>query len=276
MAIKCVLDSLDGVHEDLIPHYVKKADKFELQLEGARTQGDVDRLQASLVQEREFSKGLKAFKEACGEHKAEEVAALLQSIPELKVMAEAGGKKFDQTQFDAMITSRLTPVQAELAKAKQTIAERDAAIVQRDNADRRRAVHDAVRLAAVGAEVIPQAYANEHGSLMLLADKLFTVDATGAVVVGKDASNAFIEGTLLKDALPVLLDQHPYLRPPSQGGGAGGSKNESGNGANVFLQNNMQVRTAWINANQDKPGVVQNAMTQAGLSHAAQTYVAKK
>lgn len=145
MAIKCVLDSLDGVHEDLIPHYVKKADKFELQLEGARTQGDVDRLQASLVQEREFSKGLKAFKEACGEHKAEEVAALLQSIPELKVMAEAGG-----------------------------------------------------------------------------------------------------------------------------------SKNESGNGANVFLQNNMQVRTAWINANQDKPGVVQNAMTQAGLSHAAQTYVAKK
>ncbi len=275
MALNCIIDSLDGVPDDIAKEYAKKGDKFELQLVGARTEVDVTRLQASLAQERAFSKELKAFKEACGENKPEEVITLLASIPELKQLADAGGKKLDQSQLDAIVNARLTPLQQALDKAKKESADKDVVIADRDARDRKRTVHDAVRLAAVGAGVEPTTYADEYGSLMLLADKMFTVDAAGQVVVSPGAPATFLEGSLLKDALPVLLEKHPYLRPPSQGGGAGGSKSENGAGANVFMQNNMQVRSAWINANQDKPGVVDNAIKAAGLTSAHQTFVKK-
>ena len=52
MALKAILDSLTDIPEALHGEYVERNGKFELQVEGMKTQGDVDRLQTALTKER--------------------------------------------------------------------------------------------------------------------------------------------------------------------------------------------------------------------------------
>ena len=59
MALKAILDSLTDVPEALHGEYVERNGKFELQVEGMKTQGDVDRLQTALTKERNDHKASK-------------------------------------------------------------------------------------------------------------------------------------------------------------------------------------------------------------------------
>ena len=51
MALKAILDTLDGLDDTLKGEYVAKGDKFELQVEGMRTEGDVARVTEALRKE---------------------------------------------------------------------------------------------------------------------------------------------------------------------------------------------------------------------------------
>jgi hypothetical protein len=59
MAIKAIIDKLEDADEKHRDLYVEKNGKYEIQVEGMKTQGDVDRLTSALEKERTDHKGVK-------------------------------------------------------------------------------------------------------------------------------------------------------------------------------------------------------------------------
>ena len=59
MAFKMELDSLDGLPEEVAKEYVEKDGKFVIQVEGMKTQEDVNRVQNALNAERTAHTALK-------------------------------------------------------------------------------------------------------------------------------------------------------------------------------------------------------------------------
>jgi hypothetical protein len=275
MALKMILTSLDGLSEELTKLYVKRDDKYELQVEGAKTQIDIDKIQAALNSERAISKGFKNQLDAWGDRKPEDVLPILDKLPELEAAAEAGKKKLDQSQIDGIVNGRLAPLQRDLEKARKDLTESQAKATQYEQAQKRRTVHDAMRAAIAESGADPKTYADDLGAAMLLADMLYTVTDAGQVVVKENAPGGLLHGTSVKDTIPQLQASHGYLWPSSKGGGAPGSKGGPPATENPFKGNNFTARSEFARENKDKPEVIANAIKDAGLAHAGETYKGK-
>lgn len=88
MALKAILDSIDDLPEDVKKEYVEKNGKFELQVEGMKTQADVERLQGALTKERNDHKAVRDRLGLLGDRKIEDVLATLDRVPELEAAAD--------------------------------------------------------------------------------------------------------------------------------------------------------------------------------------------
>lgn len=277
MALKAMVDDLEKVDEKYRDLYTKKGDKWEFTgVEGLKTQGDMDRVQGALNNERKLHEETKTKLSAWGERKPEEIIPILDALPELQAAAEAGKKKLDQTQIDAIVNGRVAPLQRDLDKFKKDVTDRDAMIAAFQAKDTRRTVMDTVRGLAAESKANPEAYSSDYGGLVLLAEKLFTVDAAGKVVVREGAQD-FQHGTLAKDCWQEIQSRHPYLWPASQGGGASGSQGGGGGSGiqgNPFKRNgNISERTRFAAEHPDK---VAAYLQQAGLDNTWDPYVEKK
>lgn len=274
MALKYIVDSLDGVDASLHEHYERQGDKYRLKVEGARSQQDVDNVQRALNAEREVSKGYKTRLDAWGDRKPEEVLPILDRVPELEAAAADGKKKLDQTQIDAIVNGRLAPVQRSLEEVTRNYKAAQEQIGTYEAQNRRRTIFDAVRGIASETKALPETYSSDYGSFMLLAERIFTVNDQGQVVVREGVPD-LVHGQAPKDIVGELQRLHPYLWPPSSGGGASGNTGNTGGGANVFKQNNMTERSKFIKANENRPDVVNAAMKAAGLTSHYQQYTVK-
>lgn len=272
MALKMILDSLDGVSEEIAAHYTKKGEKFELQAEGAKSQADIDRLQLALNKERGLKTEWQTKAEAWGDRKPEEVIPMLDKYPELEASAEAGKKKLDEKQIEAIVNGRTAPLQRELDAVKKTADERASKIAEFETKETRRVIFDTVRGLATETKANPEAYSSEYGGLMLLAERMFTIDAAGAVVV-KEGVQGMTHGTLAKDAFAEIQSKHAYLWPASVGGSSGGSNPNPQGPTNPFKGNNMAARAAFESQFPDK---VAKAVSDAGLKNAWDMHPEKK
>lgn len=272
MALKMILDSLDGLSEEIAAHYTKKGEKFELQAEGAKSQADIDRLQVALNAERALKTEWKTKAEAWGDRKPEEVIPMLDKYPELEAAAESGKKKLDQTQIDGIVNGRLAPLQRELDATKKAADERAAKIAEYEAKETKRTIFDAVRGLATETKAKPDSYGSEYGALMLLSKEIFTVDANGQVVV-KEGVPGMTHGTLAKDAFAEIQSKHSYLWPDSVGGSSSGSSQTPSGPANPFKSNDMSARSIWAGQNPDK---VEKAVKDAGLPNAWTLHPEKK
>lgn len=276
MALKMILDSLDGLDPVIVKEYIPRDGKFVLDVPDAKSKLDTDKLQKALNDEREVSKGLKGQLDAWGNRKPEEVLPELDKLPEYKAAAEAGSKKLDQTQIDAIVNGRVAPLQRALDKvtADHKAEQEKTALYQQK--ETRRTIFDAVRSVATETKANPEAFSTDYGGLMLLAERLFKVDDQGKVVV-REGIPDMVHGQGVKDVVGELQRQHPYFWPPSNGGGAGGGTGSGGSGgANPFKDNNMTARSAFIKANEHRPDVIKSALQAAGLSTHDQRYVPQK
>lgn len=281
MALKYIIENPEELPEQLREHYREEGGKWFLEAEGVKPSADFDRVQNALLAERKEKKEYKdkhsAWETRFTGKTPEEIAAQLERIPVLE--AESQGK-IDQKKLaeitEIQVRQRMTPLEHENGKLKQSLAEHEQVINQFKQNERRRTLHDAVRGVAVKEGYQESAYANSEGALMLLAERNFTITDMGDVVVSDD-SKILTSGLGLREALVELKNLYPYLVKNSMGGGAPGSNgvNGSGTSANVFRSNDMTARGKFMKENEKDPAKIEFAYKQAGLSSPWAVYTAK-
>lgn len=231
MGLKAIYDTLDDIPEPHRELYSERNGKFELSgIDGVKSQADVDRLQTALTKERDAHKAAKTSAEAYAAlGKIEDLQARLDRIDELETAA-AG--KLDDEAINKLVEGRLrtkvAPLERGVTKLTEDLAERDARIAKYEERDRTRAIHDAVRAAALSSKV------NEHAveDVLLLAERLFEVDEEGRVSMKDNVG--YTPGVDPVVWLTEIQPKRPHWWPPSHGGGARGGGNGGGSGPNPF------------------------------------------
>lgn len=223
MAFKMVLDSLDGLPEDVAKEYVEKDGKFHIQVEGMKTQADIDAVQRSLQAARNDAQTFKSKLAMLGDRKIEDVVAALDRLPELEAAAEG---KLDEDKLNNLvegrIKTRLAPLERERDSLKNERDELKGRVEQFEGKEKLRTIHDHVRVAAKESGVLETAIEDA----LLLADRVFELSEDGKVVV-KDGSG-FSAGLQPKDWFGDLQTKRPHWWGTSQGGGAGGNRQGGG------------------------------------------------
>lgn len=229
MALKAIVDSIDDLPEDVKKEYVEKNGKFELQVEGMKTQADIDRLQGALTKERNDHKVVRERLGLLGDRKIEDVLSQLDRIPELE--AAAAGK-LDEKQLDQLVEGRirtkLAPIERERDTLRGQLGEKDKLIEGYTVKERTRAIHDAVRAAAATSKVLPEALEDA----LMLAERVFEVNEDGKVTTKDNVG--VTPGVEPSVWFTDLQTKRPHWWGPSQGGGAGGNRNGGGNGGNPW------------------------------------------
>lgn len=225
MAFKMVLDSLDGLPEDVAKEYAERDGKFHIQVEGMKPPEEFTRLQTSLTAARTDAQNLKSKLSLLGDRKVEDVVAALDRIPELEAAAEG---KLDEDKLNNLVEGRIKTRLAPLERERDTLKnERDelkGRVEQFEGKEKLRTIHDHVRAAAKESGVLETAIEDA----LLLADRVFELSDDGKVVV-KDNSG-FSAGLQPKDWFGDLQTKRPHWWGASQGGGAGGNR-QGGGGA---------------------------------------------
>jgi hypothetical protein len=223
MAFKMVLDSLDGLSEDVAKEYVEKDGKFVIQVEGMKTQADVDKVQTSLNAARASETTLKQRLGLLGDVKVEDAVAQLARIPELEAAAEG---KLDETKIKELAETRakalLAPVERERDTLKTQLGEKDKVIGEFTEKDKSRKIHRQVREAAKATGMREEAVEDA----ILLSDRTFELLEDGNAVVKEGTS--YTQGLGAKDWLTDLQSKRPHWWPDSEGGGAGGNRGGGG------------------------------------------------
>ncbi len=280
MALKFNIDSLEGLDESLHSVYREDNGKYILDVEGARAEGDFLKLKGVVDNERKQSKATKdmlaTWESRLPGKTPDEIAALLERIPLLE--AESQGKidtRKHQEIIETTVKQRIAPLEHEITKKNQTVAELSQTIEQYKTAERRRVIHDAVRSVAAKEGFQEQTYAGPEGALMLLAERHLTINENGDVVVHEDSK--FLTGGLpVREALGEIKLHHSYMLKQSLGGGAaGGAPGTAGTGANPFRSNDLSARMRFMRENERFPEKIEAAVKQAGLSKATEMHKPK-
>lgn len=242
MALKAIHDSLDDIPEQYQDLYTEKNGKFELTgIAGVRTPADVERVQASLAKEREFSGKLKEKLSAWDGMDLNEVQASLDRIPELEAAAKGG---LDESALDEMATrraeamakSKLAPVERSLKEKERLLAETADELNKFKVQAKTRALHETVRKALVESKVIPEA----QEDALLLAERHFEILDDGQVQTREGAG--VIAGLDPVGWLTELQEKRRHWWPESVGGGSRGSVGGGGGiGKNPFTHENWDM-----------------------------------
>ncbi|HWV45499.1 MAG TPA: hypothetical protein VN039_05650 [Nitrospira sp.] len=249
MALKAVLDNLDGLPADVASEYVEKNGKFELQVEGMKTQGDIDRIQGGLTKERADHKATKDRLSAWGELDPTEVLGKLGRFDELEAAAKG---KLDDAGIQKIVDGRLNSVKAPLERQVQQLTaklgEATTAIEGFQTQNRVRTIGDAVRSAAVKTKVLESAVED----VMMYGERLFEVTEDGQILT-RDGVGV-TPGVSAEVWLSDMATKKPHWFPGSSGGGAGGGTGSAGGGNNPFSREhwNMTEQGKLLTSNRAK------------------------
>jgi hypothetical protein len=230
MALKRILESLDGVPEPLHDEYEEKDGKFYLKpIEGLKPVEEFNVVHRALSKEREEHKTTKTKLVSFGDLNPDEVRAQLDQIEELRVLAEG---KVDDAKINQLVESRLrvklAPVERERDQLKTQNLELGQTVETFKGRDRTRTIVDAVQQAARAAKVVDTAIED----VTILAERMF--DVQDGTVVTKD-NVGVTPGMDPASWLTDMLQKRPHWLPPSKGGG--GRQGNGEGGANPWSAN---------------------------------------
>jgi len=236
MPIKAVYDTeadIPAAHKEL---FTERNGKWELtQVEGIKTQGDVDRLQTALTNERNEHKSTrdKLTPWSTLGKKPEEIQAQLDRVAELELLTKDKDPAAIEALVETRIKSRLAPVERERDQLKTTLAEKDGIINGFETKERTRTIHDTVRQAASKVGMLPSAI----DDALLYGERVLEVDTNGNVVT-KDGVG--VTPGLAPDVwLGDLKNNRPHWWGQTQGGGG------SGGGGGARFPNNPFSAEHW-------------------------------
>lgn len=258
--LNAVIVKLDDVEEALRGFYVEKDGKFVLQVNGVKTQADVDTLTRSLQAERSdhvktkakvttLTETVQAWVDAAGENGTPET--IKSTMEKVSTLEAAGGPEITKN-FQAMVTaevnkivdgrvkSETTKLQRQLDASNTKVTELTGNVTEYKAKDDRRTVIDAVRGAAdnakVRVEALPDILAIAGGELKLVDGKVITED-------GRDPSQWFED----------RKKASPYFWPAAKGAGAAGSDGlgsvDSKDNPFTPANHNMTKISALVNSN---------------------------
>lgn len=243
--LKAVIDKLEDVAEALRGFYSEKDGKWQLQVDGIRTQADIDRQQAGLVKERNDHIATKALLTAAretlakfGEQKPEEVAAALEELATLKIGVTKDQAKVNQQieeRVEQRLQQRMGPIVRERDGFKGQVATLTTQVetFQKDGVNRK--IGDALRTDAVKAGV----HATALDDFIRLGVTEFSVDPTTGDVATQD-------GMRPSEWVAAQKKARPYLWPATIGAGAAGA------GGGAAGEENPWSEAAWSITNQSK------------------------
>lgn len=230
MALKAIVDTLEGLEEHIAGLYTQRGDKFELSVEipgidGVKSYTDFANLNSALRKERTDHKAIKDRFAPLGERKVEDILTVFDRLPELE--AKAAGA-LDDTKIETIVTGRLTaklaPVERELLTTREELAQSRALNQQFEQKEVQRTIGDSVRTATSKLKVVDSAVED----VTLLAERVFTIDENGKVVAKDNVGCT--PGISPEVWLNEMQTRRPHWWGPSQGGGAGGMGNRGTNG----------------------------------------------
>lgn len=231
MALKAIVDTLEGLDEHVAGLYTQRGDKFELSveipgIEGIKSFTDFNRLNEALRKERSDHKLIKDRFAPLGDRKVEDILTIFDRLPELE--AAAANNKVDETKIESLVSARLiaklSPVERELTTAREALAQRDAKIQSFEQRELQRTIGDAVRTATSKMKVVDSAVED----VTLLAERIFTIDESGKVVAKDNVGCT--PGIAPEVWLTEMQAKRPHWWGPSGGGGAPGNGGRPGGG----------------------------------------------
>lgn len=232
MALKAVLDSLDGLSDDIKSLYVQKDDgKFHLDVEGGE---DISGLKANyqklLDEKKKLQDRYKAYDDI-DPAKAKEALDKLRKIEE-KELLDAG-------EVDKVVEKRVELMRQDHQSQIQKMTEAQDALTQ-ENAKLKSRLSEAVIergiLDAVNAVGQPRKEALED--IVARGVKTWKLDdqgkpiplkADGTTIYGKDGKLPMT----MQEWAESLLESAPHLWLPSSGGGARGGLNRGNKGGDL-------------------------------------------
>lgn len=232
MALKAIVDTLEGLDEHVAGLYTQRGDKFELSveipgIEGVKTYTDFANLNNALRKERNDHKAIKDRFAPLGERKVEDILTIFDRLPELE--AKAAGA-IDDTKLETIVTGRLTaklaPVERELQTTREALGQRDATIAAYQLKEVQRTIGDSVRVATSKLKVVDSAVED----VTLLAERIFKIDEDGKVVAKDNVGCT--PGISPEVWLNEMQNKRPHWWGPSVGGNAPGSTRPGNGGAN--------------------------------------------
>lgn len=222
--LKASYDSIDDIPEsidDVRSLFTERNGKLELSLPGLKTQADVDRVQASLLKERNAHKETRSKFERFGDLDPDEVFAKLDRIPELEAAAagkldDAGIDEIVNKRLEGVLNTKLRPLERKLATTEKERDEFRGGFETLKGEKLQNKIHGALDAAATKSKCVVTALedirkysdsfeVNEDGDVV-------TRDGVG-VPPGMDAENWLIE----------MQPKREHWWPQSVGGGAPGS-----------------------------------------------------
>lgn len=230
-SLKAVLDSIDDLADPIKELYSKKGDKFELTgIEGVKTTADVERVNKTNNTLREENKTLKAKLAPFADLDIEEVTAKLDRIEELEAAASG---KMDDAAINKLVEARLkTQLGPKDREVKRLLDENAALKSENDTlktSEKRRAIHDAVRTAALELKLVDTAIEDA----LYMSERFMDVDDDGRVGTK--------EGATPKDWLLELQPKRPHWWPPTQGSGGKGNTGAGGYANNPWTLDNWNL-----------------------------------
>lgn len=235
--LKASYTSQSDIPAEYTDLYKEKDGVFVIQVDGMKTQADVDsvlRAKQHEVQRRQEAEGRLRSYEALGDD-PDEIQKKLDSIPVLE--AKASGNSDDKMEeiVKARVAQEVGAVQRDLDKANSRNAELEKENTSFKQERLTRTITDQVRTAATEAKVLDTAI----DDVLLYGEKLFEVTEDGRVVTRDGVGVP--PGITAKDWLEDMQAKKGHWWPASQGGGAGGNDNAGPGGKNPFSKDNWNV-----------------------------------
>jgi len=250
MKLKAVYDKQEDIPEGFAALYTQRGDKWELtEIEGVRTQGDVDRLQTSLTAERNDHKQTKKRFELLGDRKIEDILAELDKIPELEARAgQVDDKKIDQI-VESRVRTKVAPIERELTTAKARLTELETENTGFKTERTQRTIADNVR-DVIGKQQGFQSSAIDDA--IMYGERHLEVNAEGRVVT-RDGVGV-TPGVDAAVWLSEMQNKKAHWWGTTQGAGARGSNGGNNGGANPFSHEgwNMTEQGKILTENADR------------------------
>ena len=241
MAIPVKADTLENIDEAYHTLYTKQEDDTYLltEVDGMKTQEDIDRIQEGLRKERKDHKDTKAKLKDYDGIESEGLKEKLDKLEDLESTFDENGNITDEKLeelVDKRATSRVSKVQRELDKAKEKITEHEGTIsgLQRDNSNR--LVNESINSALNQSEGF---VTTARDDALLIGRNLFHVEEDGTVVAKDDSG--LTAGTTPKEWLAGVKDTRPHWWGDSQGGGSRPGNQQQQQAKNPWTKDNWNV-----------------------------------
>jgi hypothetical protein len=277
--LKAIYDKAEEIPEGLAEYYIEKDGKFLANVEGIKTQADVDKLVEAAKKERELHKATKDKLAKFGDIDPDTLPATLSELEETKAQLEAITKdgKIDDTKLEPIVEARvkrvLGPVerqrdqlQRDLDLSKKSYAEKEAEVAALNGSIKRSRIENTLRDAAAAAKVV--SYAIDDAVMNGL--NIFDVAEDGRILTKDNATfagSSVTPGIEAKEWLKDAIEKKPHWWPASVGGGSGGGKGGAGGRSdNPWLKENWNMTMQGRYVNQHGVEKATEAARAAGVT----------